>query len=296
MGMQDDLLDRFLRSCSLVRASWEVLRSDRELLIFPVISIGSTVLVLFNWAMFAWWLGIKIPEVEQGKTLEAMQADPIFFGWVFVAYLLGYFIAFYFNTALVGAALQKLEGGNPTVGSALALASQRVGAIFGYALISATIGILMATIVERIGGILGRLIGGGLSFAWTLMTFLVVPILAAQNVGPITAIGESASLLRKTWGENLIGNVGISLAMSVIGIAILITGVVFGIGFSRQGYPQLLIPIFGCTAFLVAMSALMGSALRGIYVAAVYHYAVVGEPPWGFDRGALKGAFTQKGP
>jgi len=197
---------------------------------------------------------------------------------------MAYFVAFFFNTALVGAVLERLEGEDPTVGSALTLACQRVGPIFGYALISATIGLLMALIVDRVGGIIGRFLGVGIGFAWTVATFLVVPILAAEGVGPITAIEESAALLRKTWGENVIGNVGISLAMSVFGAAIMIFGFLSGLAASQHGYPEFVVPILVGAVFLLLASALVGAALRGIYAAAVYYYAVAGEPPWGFAR------------
>jgi hypothetical protein len=292
--MQDDMLDRFMRSCRLVKASWDVLRSDRELLLLPILSVLAMVLALLMWVISIRAVGISVPKTHHVDLLRVAQDDPVLFASFFFAYLFIYFFGFFFNTALVGAALESLEGGNPTVGSALALAFQRVGPIFGYALVSATVGVLMAIIIERVGGIIGRLLGIGFGFAWTIATFLVVPILAAQGVGPITAIAESAGLVRKTWGENLIGNVGISLAMSAVGAIIMIFGFVGGLALSQRGHPELFAPILAGTVFLFLVSALVGSALRGIYVAAVYYYAVAGEPPWGFSQDALRGAFRAK--
>lgn len=291
--MQDDMLDRFFRSCRLVKASWDVLRSDQELLIMPILSIGTTILVLFAWAMSARALGFRMPDPQNGKALFA-ETDPAVYVWIFTAYLLMYFVIFFFNTALVGAALERLEGGNPTLGSAFSLSLQRIGPILGYAALSATVGVLMAAVVERFGALLGRLLGVGFGFVWTVTTFLVVPILAAQGVGPITAVAESASLVRKTWGENLIGNVGISLAMSAIAFTIMVFGGLFGLAAYRQGSPELVVMIVSAAAALIALSAVVGSALQGIYVAAVYRYAVSGEPPWGFDKFALEGAFRKK--
>jgi hypothetical protein len=292
--MQDDMLDRFMRSCQLVKASWDVLRSDRELVLLPILSIFALFLVMLLWAMPIWGTGIHVPETKGRDLLQLAQADPVFFGWIFILSLAAYFVAFFFNTALVGAALERLEGGDPTVGSALALACRRVGPILGYALISATVGLLMSLIIERVGGIIGRLLGVGIGFAWTVITFLVVPVFAAEGVGPIRAIEESTALLRKTWGENVIGNVGISLAMSAIGLAIVIFGFLSGLAASQHGYPEFVIPILVGTAFLLLASALVSAALRGIYVAAVYYYAVAGEPPWGFGRDTLQGAFRKK--
>ena len=293
--MEDDMLDRFMRSCRLAKASWDVLRADRELVLLPILSILAMVLFLLVLsAMSIWGTGIHVPETQSRDLLQLAQTDPIIVGWIFVVSLTTYFVGFFFTTALVGAALERLEGGDPTVKSALALACQRVGPIFGYALISATVGLLMTLIVERVGGIIGRLLGVGIGFAWTVATFLVVPILAAEGVGPVTAISESAALLRKTWGENVIGNVGISLAMSVIGAAIVIFGFLSGLAASQHGYPEIVVPVLVGTVFLLLASALVGAALRGIYVAAVYYYAVAGDPPWGFERDALQGAFRKR--
>lgn len=292
--MQDDMLDRFLRSCQLLKASWDVLRSDRELIVLPVFSVLATVTAMLILVILMQTAGVDLREFQHQSVLLAGQQDPTVYVWIFIAYLVTYFIAFFFNTALVGAALERLKGGEPSVDSALALASHRIGPIFGYALVSATVGVLMAIFVERIGGILGRLLGIGFSLAWTVATFLVVPILAAEGVGPIKAIEESSTLLRKTWGESLIGNVGISLAMSAISFAILIFGCASGIVVFRAGYAELLPPILAGTMVLVVISALLGSALRGIYVAAVYYYAVAGEPPWSFQKSALQGTFMKK--
>jgi hypothetical protein len=229
------MLDRFLRSSQLVKASWDVLRSDRELIILHVLSVLVTMTTMVILVTLMQAAGVDVREFQDRSMVLAGQKDPTICGWIFVAYLVTYFVAFFFNTALVGAAFERLNGGEPSVGSALSLASHRIGPIFGYALVSATVGVLMTILIERTGGILGRLLGVGFSGAWTVATFLVVPILAVEGVGPIKAIEESSALLRKTWGENLIGNVGISLAISAISAAILIFGFASGIVVSRSG-------------------------------------------------------------
>ncbi len=288
-------MDRFTRSLQLAGASWQVLRSDRELLFLPLLSFVSMMFVLYACVVLLQVAGIRLPAGHGSDAAQAMQSNPALYAWLFVYYLVTYFVIFFFNTALVGAALERLNGGNPTVGSALALALQRIGPIFGYAVVSATVGVLMALVVERVAGILGRLVGAGLTMAWTIATFLVVPVMAAEGVGPVAAIEESAGLVRRTWGENLIGNVGISLAMSAIGGAIVFLGLACGLAADVRGYPGLAVPIMIATGLLFATSLLVGSALRGIYVAAVYYYAVAGKTPWGFDGHVLQGAFAQKG-
>ncbi len=205
-----DPISRFERSLLLVRASWNVLCSDGELLVLPLLSGIATIAVVGVFAGLAFQTG-AFEALQQG----AHELPGSFYAGLFVFYVVQYFIIIFFNTALVGAAIERLEGGDPTVASALTLAQRRIGTILGYAVISATVGVVLRMIAERLG-ILGRFIEAGAGLAWTVTTFLVVPVLAAEGVGPLEAIGKSGALLRKTWGENLIGNAGISFALSLV--------------------------------------------------------------------------------
>src|SRR5690606_12092796 len=145
------------------------------------------------------------------------------FGFLF--YLCQYFVIFFFNTALVGAAMIRLEGGDPTVSDGLRIARERMGAILGYAAIAATVGLVLRALEER-AGFLGRIVIGLIGLAWTLATFLVVPVLVSQNVGPVEALKESVRLLKRSWGENLAGNVGIGLAFGLITAVVAIVSIV----------------------------------------------------------------------
>ena len=169
---------RFGRSWLLIKASWSVLRADKELLVLPLLSGVATILVLAAFIGAAALAGVFKALENGADTLNAP-----FYAGLFVFYVVQYFVIIYFNTALVGAAIERLEGGNPTVGSGLALAQSRIGAILGYAVISATIGVLLRMLAERLGFI-GRILETGVGFAWTVTTFLVVPVLAAEGVGP----------------------------------------------------------------------------------------------------------------
>jgi hypothetical protein len=229
--VSDDLLSRFERSCRLIAASWQMLRSDRELLVLPLMSAVATSLVVASFAAAA-FAGGEFDALHAGQAVAAPDAS--FYAWCFAFYVVQYGVVIFFNTALVGAALERLDGGNPTLGSALALAYRRIGPILGYAVVSATVGMVLRMISERLG-LIGRLLGFAGGLAWTVMTFLVVPVLAAEGVGPIAAIEKSASLLRRSWGENLIGSAGISLVMSAIMAVIMVVGVAGGIVSLNRG-------------------------------------------------------------
>lgn len=283
-----DPISRFERSLMLIRASWNVLCSDGELLVLPLLSCFAMIAIVGMFLGGAHLAGAQAI-LDEGPDSLGLS----FYAILFIFYVVQYFAVIFFNTALVGAALERLEGGDPTVGSALSLACSRIGAILGYAVISATVGIFLRMVAERLGFI-GRLIEAGAGLAWTVTTFLVVPVLAAEGIGPGAAIQRSASLLRKTWGENIIGNVGISFGLSIIIFAIVLMGIGTGVALNARGYPALAIPFFALTVAVVPVIALVGAALTGIYAAVVYRYAVTGDLPPGFDRRLVEASFSRK--
>jgi hypothetical protein len=285
-----DFVDRIIRSAQLIRASYKVLDADGELLFLPVLSGVVTLIVG----------GLLVRQAIDFGTFEAlrsrhdMEALNGFYLWLFGFYVAEYFIVFFFNTALVGAAIARLDGGDPTVGSALALAARRTLPILGYAIVAATVGMLLRMIADRVGFI-GRLVAGGLGLAWTVATFLVVPILAAEGAGPVAAIEKSTELLRKTWGENIIGNAGISFIFSGIGVVIVLLGFGGGRLMLADGNEFGAMLVMIVAGMLLAAVAILGSALSGVYQAAVYYFAVIGEPPEGFDRDLIRDTFAPKG-
>jgi hypothetical protein len=282
---------RYMRSWQLIRASLEVLRTDNALLVLPALSGLATAMLAAGFIMLA---------VSSG-TFEAMrqshhslQTFGPFYVWLFCWYVVQYFVVIFFNTALVGTAIALLNGDRPTVEMALELALSRIGAILGYAVISATVGVLLHAIAERLG-VIGRLIEGVLGLAWTAATFLVVPLLAAEGVGPWQAIERSAALLRETWGENLIGNAGITVVISAISGLTGAVGIGGGMLLFQHGAPVLGVALISAAVTAVLLVVLVGAALSGIYSAAVYYYAVNGQPPVGFNADLVRDAFTRKG-
>lgn len=285
-----DTIDRFTRSWQLIKASASVLRSDGELLVLPVLSGLATALVAAVFVFQMMDYGFFDSLRDNG---ELASMGPLY-GWLFAFYVVQYFVIIFFNTALVGAAIDRLDGGDPTVGSALAIAIRRIGPIFGYAVISATVGVLLRAFSERTGFI-GRLVAGAIGLAWTVATFLVVPILAAEGVGPIEAIEKSVQLLRKSWGENIIGNAGISLIVSSAAAVLILIGAGGSqILAAREAYVSAS-TLMAVSAVLLLILMVVGSALSAIYAAAVYYFAVLGDPPEGFDQSLIREAFRPKG-
>jgi energy-converting hydrogenase Eha subunit E len=282
------MFERFSRSWTLIKASATVLKQDKELLLFPALSAIATLLVVACFALPLFGLGALDGLTDEGEGLA-----PMAYVLAFLFYLAQYFVIFFFNTALVGAAMIRLDGGDPTVRDGLRIAASKVGPIFGYALIAATVGMLLRALQERAGWI-GRWVAGLIGMAWTVASFLVVPVLVSREIGPIQAVKESAFLLKKTWGENVIGQGGIGLSFMLINALIVAVGValIFAAAATQSAV------VIGIAVALMVIgllvSALIQAALSGIYSAALYRFASGDGETQGFDGSLLQHAFAAK--
>jgi hypothetical protein len=277
---------RFSRSWALVKASGAVLRQDKELLLFPLFSAIAAVLVAVTF-LVPLFVGGAFEESGRGLS------DATSLVVLFLFYLSQYFVVFFFNSALVGAAMIRLDGGDPTVRDGLRIASSRFVQILGYAAIAATVGLILRVIEER-AGFIGRWIAGLLGLAFTVATFLTVPILVSRDVSPMDAVKESATLLKKTWGENIIGNGGLGLVFFLIYIAVIGIGMVFVFAVAQTGSASLIMFFTGILVLAVVGLALVHTALQGVYSAALYRYATDGNVGEAFSGTLLSEAFRPK--
>lgn len=281
---------KFARSWALMKASAAVLRSDKSLLIFPLLSGVCTLLVAASFlvpvGLMAFGGGQGAADFQERMSVGAYL---LMFGF----YLSQYFVIIFFQTALTGVALAHLRGEPTSVGAGFALARSRLGHILGYALIAATVGVLLRMVQERLG-VIGRLVVGFLGLAWTVATFLVVPILASQDVGPVDAVKRSVELLRRSWGENLIGNGGLGLVFGLLMFvaALLAAALIVGAVALQSTLAIVLAAVVAVLGFVLL--GLIQSSLQGIYSAALYRYAEAGEASVGFDQGLLEQAFRSK--
>jgi hypothetical protein len=282
------MFERLSRSWELVKASGAVLKSDKGLLVFPLLSSIAMIGVISAFAIPMFTTGGFTDLARHGR-----HAGALHYALLFAFYVVSYFVAFFFNAALVGAALMRLDGGDPTVGDGLRIAGSKAWNILGYSLIAATIGMILRAIEERVGFI-GRIIVGLIGIGWSLATFLVVPVLVARDVGPTEAIGESARLLRRAWGENIIGQGGLGLAFALIYLGIGATGamlIVMAVG-ANSWAAAIVATVVMVLAILFAI--LVHSALSAIYSAALYRYAMGNDHTGAFSAPMLQSAFAPK--
>lgn len=285
---------RFARSWELVKASYEVLKQDKELIWFPVLSTIATIIVSI--LFFIPLAGTGLLEALSSESGEVTQAQTII-GLIiaFLFYVVMYTIIIFSQVALIGAAMIRLQGGDPTVRDGFRIASERIGAIIGYATISATIGMILQAIRGNEDNIVGQIVAGLLGTAWNIITFLVIPVLVIENIGPIKAIQRSTQLLKKTWGEQLIatGGIGIVAFLATLAAALVVGAPLMLIASALNSTAITILAVLVLIVVVMAVS-LFFSTLSGIFQAALYRYATEGDAGEFFSESTLSGAFQNK--
>jgi Family of unknown function (DUF6159) len=273
----------------LVRQSFDILRKDEELMLLPILSaiscIAVSVSLLAGSGLF-FYPAVKAEIAAQGAWHPS---NNLIIGGMFVFYLVNYFVIIFFNTALVSAASIRLEGGNPTVRDGLRAAWNRLGVIFQWALVAATVGMILRMIEER-SSLIGKLVAGLVGLAWTLATFFVVPVLAFENAGPIEALHRSAELFRDNWGEEVIGTFSFGLIFFLLALPGILLPLLGG---SLAGGTGVTVGVSLMIIYFIFLSV-VSSSTQGIFLAALYRYATKGEVSPGFSKGTFTSAFQPK--
>lgn len=276
---------RLNNSWELVKSSFEVLKADKELAVFPLISGLGVLLVTLLFAG-PFLINGNYPVSHDGASLSTYLL-------VFFYYVVIYTVIIFSNSALVGAALMRMKGENPTLSDGIRIAFSHFNSILGYAIIAATVGMLLRWLAEK-AGVLGKIFYFLADFAWNVLTFLVVPILVVEGIGPVEAIKRSANLLKKTWGEQLIGEIGISLFFGVVIFAVTVVFALLGVFSFMNGMTGIGVLLVALYIITLLGLVVLSSTLHSIYVAAVYKFAADGEVAGYFNENLLRNSFRRK--
>jgi len=278
-------MGRWARSKQLASASWGLLKHDKELMFLPLIS-GIASLAVAATFLFPLYLSAKTTDAAGSNTLEM---KPFGYVLLFLMYLVLGYVAIFFKTAMLCGADERMQGGEPTLGSALSGAMSRAGKILPWAIVTATVSVILRSLEER-AGILGRIVIGIVGMAWAVVTFLVLPIVVFENVGVGTAIKRSAEMLKRTWGENLIVNLGIGIIAGLLtlpGILVMVAGAFTG------SLPVIVAAVAIGVTWIIGVSC-WSSAMTAVFQLALYRYATQAPLPSEFAAVNLADAFGQK--
>lgn len=267
-------MGRMERGFRVAKASWAVLREDTQLLILPLIS-AVAILVFAAAILLPAYPSINAASANRGFLYLLLA----------IVYFVSTFVATFTNASIVGAATDRLNGGEGSVSTGVRLAWSKIDKIVAWSALTATVGLVLR-VVEQRAGIFGAIVGRIVGVAWSVVTFLVVPVLLFEPVGAIDGVKRSAHLFKERWGEQFVGNASISIALFLLAlpavlvcVAVATVSTVLAIGLA-------------VVAFGILMA--MGGALSGIFNAALYQYAVNGAVFPGFSEDDLRGAFRPR--
>ena len=287
MQIQTGWTQRIARTQAIMVAAGQILWEDKTLLLLPIASSASLMLLTASFAVPA-ILG-ALTGVSMSDGLQEIESWS--YVGMFLFYVVTYGVAIFFNAALAICVLRKLEGKQATILDGLREALSCFPQILGWALVSATIGVILKAI-ERRSGFVGNMVARMLGLAWSVATFLVVPVLVAERKGPLEAIQASVQLLRRTWGEDLLAGLGFGLLYFFWAIPGVFAFVI-GAGMIAT-HPMLAIAIMVLAILYFPLLGLVLSTMSTIFDVVLYRYASTGTITPGFDRELLDASFVTK--
>lgn len=275
-----NFFDRLANGWKISMTSLQVLRENKQLIIFPILSGISLILILGSFFTLimagAGWDTDQVKESEQ---------NVIGYLFLFLYYLVNYFVVVFFNMALIHCTHLYFKGEEVSVEKGIRFSMSRIGAIFAWSMFAATVGMVLRILSENLGAV-GKIIIGIIGIVWSVATFFVVPVIAYENLGPIDAFKRSADMMRQKWGERI--GAGFSF-----GLISLIGFLVAGFGLFMVG--ALFNPILG--VFLAVLGILLVAAImsaaRTIFISAVYHN-ITGDPVQHFNQQVIDNLFVHK--
>ena len=280
------MFGRISNGWSMARSSWRILMADKKLLLFPIISGLLYIIVLASF-----WIPTAML-VDLEAIAERDANPPFWFYFILLgSYFSTYFVIIFCNAALVSCTILKFNGQEATLRDGFRMAMARLPQIAGWALLSGTVGLILK-VIENAHEKAGYLISSILGTAWSAMTYFVVPILVVEKLGPIASVSRSTSILKKTWGEALTGQIGLGLFLLFFALVLFVPLGLIVFLVAAQNSTQLLLIAIAFVAVAIMLYSAIASALHTLFIAAVYQFAVHDRAPEGFDEYQLRTAFA----
>lgn len=191
------------------------------------------------------------------------------------------------EAVIVGAARGRLAGGEPGLDEGWRLATRRLHTLIAYGFLRAlerTLTLSLSVLREP-----GRWVGDLIDAAWDFATFLAIPVILFERPqSAVSAVRQSAHLVRSRWGVQLAAQTAVGLAVFVV-LAPLV-GAAALLGWLTVG---------STGAWTVMIAGLLvldvvTSALSAVLSAALFRYIHAGETSPGFDEKRLASVYRPK--
>jgi len=265
---------RVRRGFKLAGVSWRVVLAEPAILLVLLAGLIGT--VVLSGGAFA-LLFRRLPDAHDLRFPNYLVALPVlWFGTIASSYC---------NVVVAVIADRRLRGDDASVSDGLSVATSKLDRILSWTVVSIVVGTFLHALAERVklGGLLASRLFG---LAWGLATTFVVPVLALEDVNVKDAISRSSSIFKRKWGEAVVAEGTVGLAVFVVMIpAFVVVGVTFAIA----------IPLGVCTAVVaVGLLMIVSGALDAVVRVALYRYAIDGEVLGAFTAADLDASFRPK--
>lgn len=277
-------MGRISRGWALTKQSWAVLKNDRSLVIFPILStVFAIIAVAVIMVPTAFVTGTDVNgAIEQNNPILGVAA--------IVTLYVSTFIVIFFNVALAACAARSLRGEDTKVGEGIAAAMRQIGPILGWTLVAGTVGLILQILEDRFP-LLGKIAVWIADAAWAVATFFVIPVIAMEGTGPFRSLKRSVQVVKARWGEGATGQIAISAVTGLIVFGIVLVGGGAGYALVAVGLTPVAIAVGAVVVAAVIVVAIISSALNSIFRVAVYQYAATGQTPAAFDGQLVQAAF-----
>ena len=281
------------RSWQFAKMSYSMIWIHKRLLVFPVISSIAAVLVMASFVLPLWQTGQLVEWLQFLDEETVTQTDPFMYVTAFLFYFCNYFVIVFFNVGLVSSVMRIMNGGSASIGYGLSCALKRLPQIFGWALISAVIGVLLKAI-ENSNKRAARIVVAILGSAWTALTYFVIPVIVVDGYSPVKAFRESTSILKKSWGTALVGGfslgfIGFLLTLPLILVLCLVFGAAFNSG---NEFAMVASVVFAVVSIMLLVAS--SAAADGIFKVYLYTWATGRSLPEDTNVDSFDDAFRRR--
>ncbi len=275
------MFERFHRSIQLLKESYAIIKDEKRIMLFPLISFAISACIMISLFLIIYF--------DSKDTVFANKSYDSYYEFLVISYLAVFFVGTFFNACLMSCAQIRINGGRPTLKDGLHNATRNLHKIILWSLISGTVSIILRVVGGR-SGLIVRIVRAIIGAAWDVATFLALPIMIFEETSVIGSIKKSMHLLKKTWGENLIGEGSIG----IIAVILLLPAILVGIlSISLAGINNIPI-ILGVMVAYIAVVCVVLSTLETVFKVALYNYAVTGKVPSSFSSDLITKSFRPK--
>jgi hypothetical protein len=278
-------MGKFKASVTIVRESWALLKQDKEIMWFPVLSAIVSIIAFVIMAGVVYFILLQgnMGNLEQ---VSKEGTDAFSYAVLFVYYLVMFFILNFFQAGIYIIAHGRFNGQDLSFRDGMNGAIANAGKIFAWSFISATVGVILRIIADR-SRLIGKIVVFFLGAAWGILTYFSLISLVIGKTTVQNSFKDSASVIRKTWGETIIINLSVGFFFSLL----VFLGLALGIGIVVL-IQNLFVGLAVLVLFIIyaIFLTIISSALDSIFKLALYEYATTGKVPAGFSPELIQNA------